>query len=103
MTTTSASVTVEEVDDDLEGFSLDVIGRTLRIDVAVDVVAPRTPLRVGPLLGEQLVGEPEDALQLVLLTAQHQDRDVDAVEPPRHLPRVGDRAAGPLDAAHLEG
>ena len=56
----------------------------------------------APLLGQQLVGEPEDPLQLVLLAPEHQDRDVDAVETPRDLIGIGHASASAFGAPDLE-
>src|SRR3954465_12049621 len=79
----SASMAFEEVDDDSERLALNVVDPRyavvgLGIDVAVDVVGPGAPLGVGALLGEELVGESEDALELVLVATEHEHGDVDA-------------------------
>ena len=68
----------------------------------MDIVAPAAPLGIVALLGQQLVGEPEDALQLVLVAAEHEHRDVDAVEPGGDLVPVGDPGAGVFGASDLE-
>src|SRR3954451_1061208 len=104
----SAAVAVEEVDDDRQCFALDVVdlgyaGRVgLRVDVAVDVVGPGAPLGVASLLGEELVGQAEDALELVLLPTEDEDRDVDGVEAAGDLLGIRDAGPGAVGAAELQ-
>src|SRR5262245_46566401 len=101
------AVAIEEVDDGVERLTLHVVDDRTTAVVglgeyeAVRLVAPRAPLGVVTALGEQVVGEPEHPLELVLVAADHERGNVDRVEAPRHRVGIGDPATGVFGAADL--